>query len=279
LFSVLPDQGLRARASLAVALLIGMEAGALTLWPRAAIPWVEQQLAWAPLSRRWLGWTWLGEPTLFAFVLAAVVLAGPYLGRRRPPARGFFWALMAAFVAVPLVHDPHLVQLHLGMGALVVALSLGEHAHAMAYVDALTGLPSRRALDEFLPQIHGRYAIAIVDVDHFKRFNDSYGHSAGDQVLRKVATQLSAVGGRGRVFRQGGEEFAVVFPGRTRIETLPHLEALRARIEATTFGLRSHLRPAKKPRDKDLASVPRGNRRIQITVSIGVAELTEKLAS
>jgi diguanylate cyclase (GGDEF)-like protein len=254
---------------------------ALTLtslrWSRAGVSWIQLQLNWAPLPSEWFGWAWAGQPTLLAFGLAAILLAYLFAWRRRPTDRGLFWSLAAAFVGVHVVSDTRLAMLYFGSGALVLVVSLVEHAHAMAYVDALTELPSRRALDEFLPQLHGRFALAMVDIDYFKRFNDAYGHAAGDQMLRKVASQLRAVGGGGRVFRYGGEEFAVVFPGRPRKDVLPHLESLRARIDATGFSLRGSLRPTQKPSER--RATARAGRKLHLTVSIGVAELSEKLAS
>jgi len=75
-------------------------------------------------------------------------------------------------------------------------------------------LPSRRALIERLPSLGRRYTVAMVDVDHFKNFNDTYGHDAGDQVLRMVASRLGEVSGGGTAFRYGGEEFTILFPGK-----------------------------------------------------------------
>ncbi|MGB7218565.1 MAG: GGDEF domain-containing protein [Vicinamibacterales bacterium] len=276
-FALLPDRGLFARTSLLAATALAVQAVVLLVLPRGANPWMEGQLAYAPMPSGWFQWSWVGEPALVAFGAAAILLAGIFLWRRRPTDRGLFWLLVAAFAGVHGLHDPRLAMLYFGSGALIVSVSLVEHAHAMAYVDALTGLASRRALDEFLPQLHGRFALAMVDVDHFKRFNDAYGHAAGDQVLRKVAGQLETVGGGGRVFRYGGEEFSVVFAGRSRKDALPHLEALRARIEATGFSLRGSLRPTQKPAER--RALPRAGRHVHLTVSIGVAELSEKLAS
>ena len=73
----------------------------------------------------------------------------------------------------------------------------------MAYHDELTGLPGRRALNEALLRVGSRYAVAMVDVDHFKHFNDAYGHEVGDQVLRMVAAQLDRGGRQSAVPRQG----------------------------------------------------------------------------
>ena len=76
----------------------------------------------------------------------------------------------------------------------------------MAYHDELTGLPGRRALNEALLRVGSRYAVAMVDVDHFKHFNDAYGHEVGDQVLRMVAAQLDRGGGGGFSLHRGAPE-------------------------------------------------------------------------
>ena len=78
----------------------------------------------------------------------------------------------------------------------------------------------------------------MVDIDHFKKFNDTYGHETGDQVLRLVASKLASVTGGGRAYRVGGEEFSILFPGKSVKEVLPHLELLRSVIEASHFQLR-----------------------------------------
>jgi len=98
LFSLLPDQSLRARTTLLSAAALAVQAAALVFLPRAAIPWMELQSEWAPLPPRWFRWSWAGQPALLAFGLAALLLAGHFLWRRRPTDRGLFWSLVAAFV-------------------------------------------------------------------------------------------------------------------------------------------------------------------------------------
>src|SRR5256886_12520539 len=82
---------------------------------------------------------------------------------------------------------------YLATAGLMLVVSLIETSHHMAYDDPLTGLLGRRALDEALVRLGGHYAIAMVDIDHFKRFNDEHGHDAGDQLLRMLATKLSQI--------------------------------------------------------------------------------------
>ena len=111
------------------------------------------------------------------------------------------------------------------------------------------------------------YTAAMVDVDHFKKFNDRHGHDVGDQVLRMVAGRLARVRGGGRSYRYGGEEFTVLFPGRAPGEAMPHLERLRADVEAAAFSLRSWSRPATRPEKPSRSEA----KRLSVTVSIGVA--------
>ena len=156
----------------------------------------------------------------------------------------------------------------------------------MAYHDELTGLPGRRAFNELLLALEQQYAIAIVDVDHFKKFNDTYGHETGDEVLRMVASRLSAVTGGGKAFRCGGEEFAVVFPLKSAKDAFEHLECLRQTIESSAFKIRGRLDRRKVPRSpvdrrqsgkkKSRRTTPRRGDEVSVTVSIGVAEPSTK---
>jgi GGDEF domain-containing protein len=155
-------------------------------------------------------------------------------------------------------------------------LSVLETSYAMAYKDDLTGLPSRRALMRDLDGTGGTYSAGMVDVDHFKKFNDRYGHDVGDQVLRMVAARLAKAPGGGRAYRYGGEEFTILFPGKPLQESLPHLNAARRSVEEAVFTLRSWRRPRKKPVDPGAWRVggKQESRRLSVTVSIGVADST-----
>jgi diguanylate cyclase (GGDEF)-like protein len=116
----------------------------------------------------------------------------------------------------------------------------------------------------------------MVDIDHFKNFNDQYGHDVGDQVLRMVASKILRVSGGGKSFRFGGEEFTIVFPGKTANESRLHVENLRKTIGTHLFVIRSTKRPMNKP--TDLENAPRSGKKVKITVSIGVAERDENLS-
>jgi diguanylate cyclase (GGDEF)-like protein/PAS domain S-box-containing protein len=111
---------------------------------------------------------------------------------------------------------------------------LGE-VQDMARRDALTGLPNRRALEDLLPREMARsrrsqspLCVAIVDIDHFKAYNDTYGHLAGDEVLRQAAIAWdSALRAADEIVRFGGEEFLLVLPDTPLAEACEVVERLR----------------------------------------------------
>jgi diguanylate cyclase (GGDEF)-like protein len=155
-------------------------------------------------------------------------------------------------------------------GAMLIAALLQE-SHRLAFRDELTGLPGRRALDERLRSLGARYALAMVDVDHFKKFNDTHGHDVGDQVLKLVAGRLAQVGG-GVAYRYGGEEFCVLFSDTDLLDASRHLEAIRGSIERYKMAVRGQDRP-KNPDDTSGLRLNKPARKtLSVTVSIGVAE-------
>ena len=126
------------------------------------------------------------------------------------------------------------------------ALGYREHLEEQrqkALLDPLTGLPNRAAWSEHLEremldwhENGGHLAMAILDLDHFKRINDNYGHLAGDKVLKIVADQLrKRLRGRDFIARFGGEEFVLLFPQTSPAAAAQMAELLRATIEACPF--------------------------------------------
>ena len=221
-----------------------------------------------------------------AFAAAGIFLLARFLLTRKPADSAFFWSLSAFFLALRFTGTPRASALYSVTAACILAASIIENSYLLAYHDELTTLPSRRAFNDALLRLQNPYSIAVVDIDHFKRFNDTYGHDTGDQVLRLVASSLARVTGGGQAYRCGGEEFNILFPGKTTAEVADHLEQLRAAIEASEFRMRSGDR-RQSPRGPDRRSERTGRGRkaqairqlaqeklpapLSVTVSIGVA--------
>ena len=221
------------------------------------------------LPARFMTWTPVQQPSIIAFLIIGVLLVMAWIREPQSPVRGYFYALIAVFAALSWRAEGSGQELWLASAGLVLVVAVIEASYLMAYRDGLTELPGRRALNEALPRLSGQFTVAMVDVDHFKRFNDTYGHDAGDHVLRLVAARLAQASGGGTAYRYGGEEFALVFPGKGQDECLPHLEELRETVESSRFTMRRRFRPRLKPKaDKGRKS----RQAIVITVSIGVAE-------
>jgi len=215
-------------------------------------------------------WTPLGQLALAAFATAVVLLGMRLFFREARVARTALWGLACVLFALQAPRNATTVSIALTTAGLVFVVAVLEANYFMAYQDGLTGLPARRALNEALLKVGESYVVAMVDVDRFKQFNDNYGHDIGDQVLRMVAAKLGQVGGGGRAFRYGGEEFALLFAGKSAEEVLPFLQDVRKAVEETTFTLRGRGRPRKKPESPRTTRPAR--RHETITVSIGVAE-------
>ncbi len=236
---------------------------------------------------------------LLSFVAAIAVFVRRFFQTRKPIEPGFVWSVAAVFMWLEFAPAGKAADAYVATAALILGASLIETSYVLAYHDELTGIRGRRAFNESLLSLDQQYAIAIVDIDHFKKFNDTYGHDVGDQVLCMVAKRLSQVGGDGQAFRCGGEEFAIVFRNTSAKEAFEHLDSLRQIVEKSTFQVRGSERRAerraekrsdcrndlrkgeadrRKPARRKIASAspnPSPDRlsdHLSVTVSIGVAE-------
>lgn len=264
-------------ARVAVLLAVGGVAAALARrYPHELEQWLSV-IRWPSLHAAWMNLVQLAYP-VFALVIIALLVQ--YLRKPRPVhavqligALALFWMLPKTFI------QPHALQVMSSVVMLMIVVGVAHEAYQMAFRDELTGLPGRRALNERLQRLGRNYVIAMADVDHFKRFNDTHGHDVGDQVLRVVASQLRKVGGGGKVYRYGGEEFTLVFPGKDVEQCLPHLEAVRQAVERYQIQLRDR---QQRPADDRVGRQRRagsGASQVSVTVSIGVAQPSSELRS
>ncbi len=246
-----------------------LQASAVMLLASWTPGWVNGGLHLSPLPDSWFVWSPITQPALLMFVATFGLLITRLVLRPNATGRGFLWALIASFLALSTLRGGPVPTMYFSTAGLILIMSVIEASYFMAYRDGLTGLPARRALNEDILRLSGQYTIAMVDVDSFKNFNDRYGHEVGDQVLRKVASQLESVGGGGKAYRYGGEEFALLFPERDPGEVLSHLERVRVSIEDAKFALRGKDRPKEKPENPN--SSPKPPKKVSVTVSIGAA--------
>ncbi|AGH96898.1 GGDEF domain-containing protein [Micavibrio aeruginosavorus] len=138
-----------------------------------------------------------------------------------------------------------------------------EQVRKEAMTDGLTGLANRKAFDAALDRVssdmqseQGSFTLLMVDIDHFKSFNDNYGHQVGDQVLRLVArTLIEGVKGKDIAARYGGEEFAIILPDTN-----------------LTAGVAVGNNLRKAVATKDVINRTTGEKLGRITMSVGVAE-------
>ncbi|MDF0486687.1 diguanylate cyclase [Sphingomonas sp. H39-1-10] len=164
--------------------------------------------------------------------------------------------------------ENYLKMLAENVGLALDNLRLRDALRALAMVDPLTGLSNRRQLDDAFEaslavatRTNTPVSCAMIDVDHFKHFNDKHGHDAGDAVLRAVGEALKrSIRSEDLAFRYGGEEFLLLMPGLGVADARARAEDIRARI--ANLAVRHD--------DRDLGPV---------TASIGVASWPEQCAA
>jgi diguanylate cyclase (GGDEF)-like protein len=269
LVALLPERGSVTPAGLLRWVLIAVQVIGVAFlarsFPEQATALIRTRFLPAVLS----DWTPLAQPALIVFLAIGAVLALAWVREPQSPVRAYAYGLIPVFLGLTWKAAGPGQEIWLATAGLVLVVAVVEASYLMAYRDGLTELPGRRALNEALPRLSGQFTVAMVDVDHFKRFNDRYGHDAGDHVLRLVAARLAHAPGGGTAYRYGGEEFALIFPGKGAEECVPFLEELRETVETSRFTMRRRFRPRNK------ANAPKGKKTreaIVITVSIGVAE-------
>lgn len=266
-FSLMDDRGF-SRRELAVRIgIFFAQFIVIAFLSRPELTNIAHALDWKPLGALLN----FGVPQFATLVTAAAsaIFVFRFWLLRKPIEAGFFWATISAVIAAAS-RNGHARLIYMSAAGAMLTMSLLESSYRMAYHDELTGIPARRAFNDALMRLQDVYALAVVDIDHFKKFNDTYGHETGDQVLRMVASRLARVSGGGEAFRFGGEEFCILFPGTTVRDALPYLERLRADIADNPFVLRGPDRPVRTVEDR--ASAERENRlETRVTISIGVA--------
>ncbi|EHP29795.1 diguanylate cyclase (GGDEF domain) [Sulfurimonas gotlandica GD1] len=190
------------------------------------------------------------------FVMSALVMFGRYLLYSTT----FLNLLVAFYLALFFLKTTHATEVAFLSFSIIIFILLIRESYRLAFYDELTALPGRRALVEDMAKLGRKYSLAMCDIDFFKKFNDTYGHDTGDEVLKMVASKFSEVSGGGKAYRYGGEEFVILFPSKESEESFVHVDALRQNIASTPFSVRNK----------------QSTKKIFINVSAGITQYTTK---
>ena len=204
------------------------------------------------------------------FILTSILFAIRIVMNNTIKDKLFFSVLLCVFFGL-FSKDPgiSLPVFFSAAGVILLICTLYE-TYYLAYIDELTGLPSRRSLKDRMMKLRGKYSMAMIDIDFFKKFNDNYGHDSGDEVLRFIGKCLKQIPGGGKPFRYGGEEFTIIFPGKSISDAASQLEKLREAISKASIPI---------GKDGTKPSSTQRRKRVSITISAGVAERNEKHSS
>lgn len=214
----------------------------------------------------------------FVLVLYGVALTGAtsilVLVQNRPIDVVVYSSILLASTTFVFFDTQYISSTMFSLSGILIIVYVMSASHAMAFNDQLTNIPGRHALEVELKHLGRKYSIAMLDIDHFKRFNDTYGHDTGDDVLKLVASRLKLTTGGAKVYRYGGEEFTILFKRKYSHQVAKHLEALIEDIENYDMVIRnSRARP-----DSDEAGIKKRGKigsnteTVNITVSIGLSD-------
>ena len=272
--TVLPDRGIISIRAIPAHLILLTSIGFAAMMTTLSPEWLSHLLLSDWLPSRYFDWTQQSQSVLFISLSACLAMLVLYFLQPTPHMAAGFGVLIVLLVQLHFGEADPSLNVFSTTALLMCLYAVLQESWRMAYLDELTELPARRALREKFQKIGGAYTVAMVDVDHFKKFNDTYGHDTGDAVLRMIATKLNKVTGGGASYRYGGEEFSVVFTGKNSEDARPHLETLRQTIADTPFIVN---RASRRKGDKKVRREKK--RSVKVTVSIGVADSKAKAAS
>lgn len=239
-------------------------------------PQVKEFLTFTYFKHSYFNLTPISQPLLAAILFTGVIVLFQLIRTASTLSVGVLFSLISITAALHYFQQPQLATFFILLACILLIVSITFNAYSLAYLDELTNLPSRRALMQSITTLGKRYSIAMVDVDHFKKFNDKYGHDIGDQVLKKLASQLRQVR-NGKAFRYGGEEFTLLFPNKNLHEARLFCNELCKNVAENPFMLRSKKRPKVKTQTEPVKAMKNETIPLLITISIGVSERTQEL--
>ena len=225
-------------------------------------------LCWVATGLFLLVVTYLPDPKVKSFLIALMATFVPFLFCIQT-------ALIASNPEAKASIVPNIVIVFVTITVILLFALLRMYVQKV-YLDPLTAVFNRQALDERLHTLTGDFALAMVDIDHFKKFNDTYGHAEGDNVLRMVAQHLQDLLGD-QVYRYGGEEFCAVFEGPTRDSATETMEKVRSTLAKRKFTLRGKRSSGYNGLKIPFKKEENRGKKVNIAISVGVAFANKKV--
>ncbi len=227
-------------------------------------------LEFAYVDRALTGWTPIAQPALLASGTALALQASRFIVCRNAIESGLVWAMMAVFIALQGTQYGWKPTNFFATAGLILIITLLEASYKATYVDETTGLPGRQAFDTALKELERHCSVAVIEIDQLNSYNSAHGLAASGQILRLVAAAIAGLSLSGQVYHLAGENFAVLFPGKSSGETLADLERIRKAVETLDLVLRRKDQICKR-RDHRTGtdSTPK---ELPVTISIGVAD-------
>jgi diguanylate cyclase (GGDEF)-like protein len=263
--AAMPERRLVARRNLLLFGLLGLSAWLTLMAPAHIWPGLREAFPFG-----WLPWSNSMVAIGLVLIAAAVCLLRWIVQSIIVEAALGFMLILVGIAMPPAARFGAASDL-LAIAGGVAVIAILFASYRMAFVDGLAGLPNRRALDEALARLSGDYALAMVDVDHFKSFNDRHGHEAGDRVLRAIAEQLRMARGAS-AYRYGGEEFCLLFTGSRVRHARESCEELRANVADMRVAVRSGAAGKRTTTNRR-----KNAGEVKVTISIGLSGRSDKL--
>lgn len=214
----------------------------------------------------------INDISFVLFVVTLVLYFVKFIIKKQLKVITILLSFLVSMIPFMLSFHPLDVPLYLALSVGILGIMLIREAYNMAFIDTLTKIPSRKALEEYVIGLTPPFSLSMADIDHFKKFNDTYGHDTGDEVLRFVAKELESVKGGGKVFRYGGEEFAIIFANKRKHEARKHLEDVRKAIAKRGFVLRDEDRHQKKDPKLKRSEYGMPNQQVRLSISMGLCD-------
>ena len=219
------------------------------------------------IAPQYTAWTPVAQASLLAFGAALALQAARFVSYRNPVDKGFFWALVSAFLALHGTRAGWAPTNFLATAGLILIIAAYAEIYQSTYYDELTGMRGRPYWNQAVANPGSRYALAVIDIDGMTHLNQTQGRAMGDQILRIVARKIARLIGEGNAFRYDGNRFAVIFRNQSVVDVLPRLEELRKAFDASPVTLSARTRLFRKPEPPT---------QVPVTVSIGAAERDER---